>query len=431
MNMNQPLAMKLRPTSINDIAGQQHLIGEGKIIRRMLNANRITSMILYGPPGIGKTSIASAISGSANLPFYKINASTDGKKELQLIAKETENQQAVVLIDEIHRLDKTKQDFLLSRMESGNWIMIGATTENPFLSINPAIRSRAQIFELKPLTSNDLEPIVTKAIDFLEDQTKRHITLQADAKSLLLTSSNGDVRNMLNNLEIAVYSTQQKDDTITITIEIMEEITQRSLIPGDKNGDAHYDTISALQKSIRGSDVDASLFYTAKIIASGDLQILVRRLSIIAYEDIGTASPNVAQQAITAINTAMHIGLPEAKYAIANAVILMANAPKSNAATIAINTALEDVYSNQYNDIPNALRDAHYKGAGKLGHGTNYKYAHNYPFDWVAQQYLPDSLWQINRQYLKGKNSSQEEKDMQTRYDNIKTLQRKRLTERD
>lgn len=420
--MPKNLAVEMRPKSIDDIIGQQHLVGKDGVIRRMVEAKTLSSMILYGPPGIGKTSIASAIAGTLGLDFAVMNASVDGKKELQAIVKQAEasdSGQMVVLLDEIHRLDKIKQDFLLSYMENSVLIVIGATTENPYINVTPAIRSRVSIFELKPVTPQDLQPLVDKALAFLKSEDKINVTLDNDARALLVDSSNGDVRSVLQTLEVAAKSSPKNH----VRLSDIEAISQRKQMTADKDGDGHYNVISALQKSIRGSDTDAALHYAARIIESGDLQILVRRLTVIAYEDIGTADPVTVQQAITAINTAMSLGFPEARIPIANAIILLANAPKSNAAYVALDKAIADVQAGNFTDIPNALKDSHYKGAKDLGHGVTYKYAHDYPYDWVAQQYLPDNLFTTNPTYFVSKHNSKAEINLEQTYLTLKKQQ--------
>lgn len=427
--MPKNLAVAMRPKSIDDIVGQQHLVGKNGVIRRMVEAQTLSSMILYGPPGIGKTSIASAIAGTLGLDFAVMNASVDGKKELQAIVKQAEasdSGQMVVLLDEIHRLDKVKQDFLLSYMENSVLIVIGATTENPYINVTPAIRSRVSIFELKPVAPEELQPLVDKAIAYLKDNESINVSIDDDARALLIDSSNGDVRSVLQTLEIAAKSSPQNH----IELSDIEAISQRKQMTADKDGDGHYNVISALQKSIRGSDTDAALHYAARIIESGDLQILVRRLTVIAYEDIGTADPATVQQAITAINTAMSLGFPEARIPIANAIILLANAPKSNAAYVALDKAIADVQAGNFTDIPNALKDAHYKGAKNLGHGVTYKYAHDYPYDWVAQQYLPDNLFKANPKYFVSKHNSDVETNIEKTYLALKKAQYDQLKQK-
>lgn len=426
--MQQPLAYRMRPTKIEEIVGQQHLVGEGKIIWRMVAAKRLSSMILYGPPGIGKTSIASAIAGSSKYAFRMLNAATDSQKDLQIVAEEAKMSGAVVLLlDEIHRLNKVKQDFLLPYLESGAIILIGATTENPYINVTPAIRSRTQIFQLESLTEADILSAVDRA---LADQTnglgQYDVTLDEAARQQLARATNGDLRSALNGLELAVLSTKPDDNQqIHITLPIIEETVQRKALSADKDGDAHYDVISALQKSIRGSDVDAALHYAARIIESGDINILARRLTVIAYEDIGLANPGAAQRAITAIQAAQSLGLPEARIPFANAIIELALSPKSNAAYRAIDAALSDIRQGKSRDIPPHLKDAHYKGAADLGHGTGYIYPHDYDNDWVPQQYLPDQLQQVT--YFQPKGNSKIEQSFQEIYQTLKTQQKKGL----
>ena len=392
---NQPLAYRMRPTCLEEIVGQQHLVAPGKIIARMIAAKQLSSMILYGPPGIGKTSIASAIAGTTKYAFRTLNAATDTKKELQIVIEEAKMSGTVILLlDEIHRLDKPKQDFLLPHLENGRVILIGATTENPYIAINPAIRSRTQIFELIPLTPEEIHQALKRA---LTDETKGlgnyDVEITDGAMHTLTHFSNGDVRSSLNALELAVKSTPENEDgKIIITEEIAGNCLQRKVFAHDKNGDQHYDVISAFQKSIRGSDVDAALHYMARLIEAGELITLIRRLLVIAYEDIGLANPAGASRAVLAVQAAEKLGLPEARIPLANAVIELALSPKSNTAILSIDAALSDVRQGKSGNIPSHLQDSHYQGAQKLGRGTNYQYPHNYPNHWVKQQYLPDTL---------------------------------------
>ena len=392
---NQPLAFRMRPTCLEEVVGQQHLVAPGKIIARMIAAKQLSSMILYGPPGIGKTSIASAIAGTTKYAFRTLNAATDTKKELQIVIEEAKMSGTVILLlDEIHRLDKPKQDFLLPHLENGRVILIGATTENPYIAINPAIRSRTQIFELIPLTPEEIHQALKRA---LTDETKGlgnyNVEITDGAMHTLTHFSNGDVRSSLNALELAVKSTPENEDgKIIITEEIAGNCLQRKVFAHDKNGDQHYDVISAFQKSIRGSDVDAALHYMARLIEAGELITLIRRLLVIAYEDIGLANPAGASRAVLAVQAAEKLGLPEARIPLANAVIELALSPKSNTAILSIDAALSDVRQGKSGNIPSHLQDAHYQGAQKLGRGTNYQYPHNYPNHWVKQQYLPDTL---------------------------------------
>ena len=414
---NQPLAYRMRPTCLEEVVGQQHLVAPGKIIARMIAAKQLSSMILYGPPGIGKTSIASAIAGTTKYAFRTLNAATDTKKELQIVIEEAKMSGTVILLlDEIHRLDKPKQDFLLPHLENGRVILIGATTENPYIAINPAIRSRTQIFELIPLTPEEIHQALKRA---LTDETKGlgnyDVEITDGAMHTLTHFSNGDVRSSLNALELAVKSTPENEDgKIIITEEIAGNCLQRKVFAHDKNGDQHYDVISAFQKSIRGSDVDAALHYMARLIEAGELITLIRRLLVIAYEDIGLANPAGASRAVLAVQAAEKLGLPEARIPLANAVIELALSPKSNTAILSIDAALSDVRQGKSGNIPSHLQDAHYQGAQKLGRGTNYQYPHNYPNHWVKQQYLPDTL--KHAQYFQPDPTSKFEEALKEQY---------------
>ena len=392
--MPDNLALRMRPKTIDQVIGQEHLVGPGKIIRRMVEANRLSSMILFGPPGIGKTSIASAIAGTTKYAFRTFNATVDSKKRLQEIAEEAKfSGGLVLLLDEIHRLDKTKQDFLLPLLESGLVIMIGATTENPFFSVTPAIRSRVQIFELEPLTNEQVKEAIQLALSDSERGFDFPVTLDEDALDFIATSTNGDLRSAYNSLDLAVLSTKEGEDGVRhISLDIMENSLQRSYITMDKDGDGHYDVLSALQKSIRGSDVDASLHYVARLIEAGDLPSLARRLTVIAYEDIGLANPDAQIHTVTALQAAERIGFPEARILIANIVIDLALSPKSNSAYVAMDKALADLRKSGNLPIPRHLRDGHYAGSKTLGNAQDYKYPPNYPGNWVQQDYLPDKL---------------------------------------
>ena len=415
--MQQPLAYRMRPTKIEKVVGQQDLVGPGKIINRMVQAKMLSSMILYGPPGTGKTSIASAIAGSTKYAFRVLNAATDTKKDLQIVAEEAKMSGTVVLLlDEIHRLDKTKQDFLLPLLEKGTIILIGATTENPYININPAIRSRTQIFEVHPLSGNDIKAAVKRALaDDKRGLGTYPVDLKADAMDFLATATNGDLRSALNGLELAVKSTPKNaKDKIEVTLPVIEECLQRKSLSADKDGDAHYDVISAFQKSIRGSDADAALHYASRIIESGDLVSLIRRLLVIAYEDVGLANPAACERTVMAVNAAKQLGLPEGRIPLANAIIELCLSPKSNSAMTAIDAALSDVKAGNYGDIPQYLKDAHYKGASKLGHGVDYQYPHDFKNDWVKQQYLPDKI--KNVQYYHPKDNGKIETALKEQY---------------
>lgn len=415
--MNQPLAYRMRPTSIDEIVGQEHLVGEGKIIWRMVQARRLSSMILYGPPGIGKTSIASAIAGSTKYAFRMLNAATHTKKDLQIVAEEAKMSGSVVLLlDEIHRLDKPKQDFLLPHLESGQIILIGATTENPYISIHPAVRSRAQIFELQPLAESDVLIGLQRALDDEKNGLgKLNLHVEEQALTHFSRATNGDLRGALNALELAAESTRPDEDGVVhVTLRIAEECLQRKSMTHDKDGDAHYDVISAFQKSIRGSDVHAALHYLARLVEAGELQVICRRLMVIAYEDIGLANPAGAARAVSAVQAAEKLGFPEARIPLATAVIELALSEKSNSAISAIDAALGDVRNNRVPKVPDHLRDAHYQGAKELGRGIGYKFPHSYESGWVEQQYLPDSL--KDAKYYSPKPTSKFEKALSKQY---------------
>ena len=394
--MQKPLAYRMRPTNIDEVVGQQHLVGPHKIIRRMVEAKMLSSMILYGPPGIGKTSIASAIAGSTKYAFRKLNAATDSKKDLQIVAEEAKMSGTVVLLlDEIHRLDKTKQDFLLPLLESGSIILIGATTENPYINISPAIRSRVQIFELHPLDSDDLKKAVKRALnDDKNGLGKYNVELDENALDLLVNSTNGDLRSILNGLELSVLSTKpDENDLIHIDLQAIEESIQRKAISADKNGDSHYDNISAFIKSMRGSDPDAAVFYLARALNAGEDPVFIaRRITIAAAEDVGMANPNALVVATAAMQAVNMVGMPEARIILSEAAVYVATSKKSNAAYMAINKAMEDVATKDTGTIPMHIRNAPAEGMAKEGYGVGYKYPHDYPGHWVEQQYLPDKM---------------------------------------
>ncbi|KAA1040023.1 replication-associated recombination protein A [Macrococcus equipercicus] len=421
----EPLAYRMRPTSIDDVIGQQHLVGPGGIIRRMVDAGRLSSMILYGPPGTGKTSIARAIAGSTAAKFRQLNAVTDTKKDMQLVAEEAKmSGQVILLLDEIHRLDKAKQDFLLPHLENGRIILIGATTSNPYHAINPAIRSRTQIFELQPLTEADIKQALQRALtDKKNGFGNQAVVVEGQAMDHFIMAAGGDVRASLNALELAILSTPDKDGTITITRQDAEDCLQKTSFNFDKDGDMHYDIMSAFQKSIRGSDVDAALHYLARLINGGDLPTIARRLLVISFEDIGLASPQAASRTLAAIEAAERLGFPEARIPLSQAVIELCLSPKSNSAVTSIDSALADINKGRTGDIPAHLKDSHYQGAKTLGNGTGYQYPHQFPGGYISQQYLPDQL--KDARYYQPKETSKSEAQFKQIYDNISRQKKK------
>lgn len=422
----KPLAFRMRPRTIDEVVGQEHLTGEGKIIRRMTEAKKLSSMILYGPPGTGKTSIASAIAGTTQYAFRMLNAVTSNKKDMEIVAAEAKMSGTVILLlDEVHRLDKAKQDYLLPFLENGMIILIGATTSNPYHAINPAIRSRCQIFEVKLLEPESVKKLLQQA---LEDDERGLGALQTsvdeEALDHFASASGGDVRSSLNALELAVTSTKpDKQNVIHVTLEAAEECLQRKSFAHDKDGDAHYDVLSAFQKSIRGSDVNAALHYLARLIEAGDLVSIARRLIVIAYEDIGLASPQAGERTLSAVEAAERLGFPEARIPLANAVVELCLSPKSNSAYKAIDAALSDIRAGRAGEVPAHLKDAHYKSAAKLGRGVDYQYPHDFDSGWVAQQYLPDTLKQ--KRYFEPKATGKFEQALASVYEKIEKSQKK------
>ena len=389
----------------------------------MVNTKRLSSMIFYGPPGIGKTSIAKAISGSTQFKFRQLNAVTNTKKDMQLIVEEAKmSGQVILLLDEIHRLDKAKQDFLLPHLESGKIVLIGATTSNPYHAINPAIRSRAQIFELYPLDDNDIKISLERALhDESRGLASYNPVIDEDAMNYFTTQSQGDVRSALNALELAVLSAEVKENQRHITLEDAKDCLQKGAFVSDKDGDMHYDVMSAFQKSIRGSDVNAALHYLARLIEAGDLPTIVRRLLVISYEDIGLASPGAGQRTLAAIESAERLGFPEARIPLSQAVIELCLSPKSNSGITAIDAALSDIRKGHVGQIPDHLKDGHYSGAKALGRAIGYKYPHNYDNGFIAQQYLPDKL--KNKIYYTPKTTSKTEQQLKSIFDNINKAQ--------
>lgn len=416
----QPLAFRLRPKHINDIIGQTHLVGEGKMVQRMVSAERLASMILFGPPGTGKTSMAIALANTLGLRYKILNAVIDKKKDMEIAVEEAKMWGTLVIIlDEVHRLDKAKQDFLLPHLESNLITLIGCTTSNPYHSINPAIRSRVHLFELKKLSAEEVEEALVRAINDPEEGLgDLKIDITKEALEHFANSSGGDLRAALNGLELAAFSTKQtKDNIIKIDLDVAEVCMQKKSFSHDKGGDAHYDVLSAFQKSIRGSDVNAALHYLARLIEAGDLDSIARRMTVIAYEDIGLGNPSAGMRTLAAIEAAERVGFPEARIPLSVALVELCLSPKSNSAYKALDQAMSDVRNSDIGEIPAHLKDSHYYGASKLGRGVDYKYPHNYPGAWVKQQYLPDAL--KNRKYYQPVETGKFERAMKQVYEQI------------
>ena len=391
MYNHQPLAYRMRPKYLKDIRGQEHIIDNGQYLSRLIRSNTLTNMLLYGPPGTGKTTIANAIANEIKIPFVSINATTASKKDMQNITEKYEH--VILFIDEIHRFNKAQQDYLLPFLESGQIILIGATTENPYFSVNPAILSRCSsaIFELKPLDKKATETIINDALVYLKNEKKINIICDNDAISQTADYANGDARTAINAIELAVLTTPpDTNGNIHITKEIAANCLQKPVLRYDRDGDEHYNTISAFIKSIRGSDPQAALYYLALMINAGEDPVFIaRRIVIAASEDIGLADSNALNIAVSAFTAVKNIGYPESNLILSHAVIYLATAPKSNSACKAIQNALYFTQQNPAGTIPAYLKDAHYKGAEKLGRGIDYKYPHDYPNHYIPQEYMP------------------------------------------
>ena len=401
MKKESPLASRLRPETLDEIVGQKHILGKDKLLYRAIQADKLGSIIFYGPPGVGKTTIAKVIAHTTSADFKSINATVAGKKDMEEVVTQAQNtmgmygRRTILFIDEIHRFNKSQQDYLLPFVEDGSIVMIGATTENPYFEVNGALISRSRIFELKALEKEDIKELIHRAVyDEKKGMGSYRAQIDDDATDFLADVSNGDARNALNAVELGILTTNRSDDgKIHLTLEVAQECIQKRVIKYDKDGDNHYDTISAFIKSMRGSDPDAAVYYLARMLYAGeDIKFIARRIMICASEDVGNADPNALVVATSAAMAVERIGMPEAQIILAQAVNYVACAPKSNASYLSIGKAMEYVASNKTAHIPTHLRDAHYKGAAKLGHGEGYLYAHDYPNHYVKQQYLPDEL---------------------------------------
>lgn len=402
MEKESPLASRLRPSTLEEVVGQQHIIGKDKLLYRAIKADKIGSVIFYGPPGTGKTTLARVIANTTSANFSQINATAAGKKDMEEIVKEAKDalgmygKKTILFVDEIHRFNKGQQDYLLPFVEDGTLILIGATTENPYFEVNGALISRSRVFELKSLENDDIKELIRRAVyDREKGMGSYDAVIEEDALEFLADVSNGDARAALNAIELGVMTTERngEDGKIHIDMDVAQECIQKRAVRYDKNGDNHYDTISAFIKSMRGSDPDAAVYYLARMIYAGeDLTFIARRIMICASEDVGNADPQALVVAVSAAQAAERIGLPEAQIILSQAVTYVASAPKSNAACVAIFEALQAVKDHKTMPVPVHLQDSHYKGAAKLGHGQGYLYAHDYPNNYVKQQYLPDGM---------------------------------------
>lgn len=395
-----PLASRLRPTCLEEVVGQQHIIGKDKLLYRAIKADKLGSLIFYGPPGTGKTTLAKVIANTTSAEFKQINATIAGKKDMEEVVQQAKNnmgmygKKTILFVDEIHRFNKGQQDYLLPFVEDGTLILIGATTENPYFEVNGALISRSSVFELKSLDKEDIKTLLRRAVyDNEKGMGSYHADITDEALEFLADISGGDARNALNAIELGILTTERSEDgKIHITIDVAQECIQKRVVRYDKTGDNHYDTISAFIKSMRGSDPDAAVYYLAKMLYAGeDIKFIARRMMICASEDVGNADPNALNVAVSASQAVERIGMPEAQIILAQAATYIASAPKSNASYLSIAAAMDSV-KTQKTTVPAHLQDAHYKGSAQLGHGIGYKYAHDYPEHYVKQQYLPDEI---------------------------------------
>lgn len=396
-----PLAGRIRPRTLDEVVGQEHILGKDKLLYRAIMADKLGSIIFYGPPGTGKTTLAKVIANTTSADFVQLNATIAGKKDMQEVTDKAKStlgmygKKTILFIDEIHRFNKGQQDYLLPFVEDGTIILIGATTENPFFEVNGALISRSRIFELKPLTNENIKVIIKRALtDKERGLGSFDAVIEDDALEFLSNLCQGDARSALNAIELGVLTTGKSEDSkIHLTRDVISECIQKRVVRYDKGGDNHYDVISAFIKSMRGSDPDAVIFYLAKMLYAGEsIEFIARRIMICAAEDVGLADPRALQVAVSCAEAVHQLGMPEARIPLAEAALYVACAPKSNSAICAIDKALDYVKNNDTGEVPAHLKDAHYGGAGKLGHGLGYKYAHDFDKHFVEQQYLPDKV---------------------------------------
>ena len=397
-----PLASRMRPTTLDEVVGQKHIIGKDKLLYRAIRADQLGSIIFYGPPGTGKTTLAKVIANTTSASFRQINATVAGKKDMEYVVKEAKDalgmygKNTILFVDEIHRFNKSQQDYLLPYVEDGTLILIGATTENPYFEVNGALLSRSRIFELKALEKDDVKELVLRAVrDEKKGMGSYHAVIDDEAADFLADVSGGDARAALNAVELGVLTTERDpaDGLIHITLDVAQECIQKRAVRYDKDGDNHYDTISAFIKSMRGSDPDAAVYYLARMLYAGeDIKFIARRIMICAAEDVGNADPQALTVAVSAAQAVERIGMPEAQIILSQAVLYVATAPKSNSACNAVFEAMDAVKNQRSMPVPVHLQDSHYGGSAKLGHGIGYRYAHDYPNHYVKQQYLPDGM---------------------------------------
>lgn len=401
MEQESPLASRLRPTTLDEVVGQRHIVGKDKLLYRAIQADQLGSLIFYGPPGTGKTTLAKVIAHTTSANFRQLNATVAGKKDMEEVVKEAKDsrgmygKRTILFVDEIHRFNKSQQDYLLPFVEDGTLILIGATTENPYFEVNGALISRSRIFELTLLEKEDIKELIRRAVyDKEKGMGSYKALIEDDAMEFLADVANGDARAALNAIELGILTTERSSDgMIRINMEVAQECIQKRAVRYDKDGDNHYDTISAFIKSMRGSDPDAAVYYLARMLYAGeDIKFIARRIMICASEDVGNADPMALSVAVSAARAVERIGMPEAQIILSQAVLYVATAPKSNSAVMAIGEAMDAVKNHKTMPVPVHLQDKHYKGAERLGHGAGYQYAHDYPNHYVKQQYLPDGM---------------------------------------